>query len=115
MKHTAFLRASALATCVAIGGAIVTPPAVALADNSTAAAIAIGAIVGTLIYDSSRSQYYYVNNYHRRVYVNTDTARAWYQRQDPHWWAAHQNDFYHNPGRFDQNYRHDHHGHHPRP
>ncbi len=104
--HT--LRGTALALCVAIGGSIATP-VVALADaGSTAAAIAIGAIIGTLIYDSSRHQYYYVNE-NRRVYVNNTTAQGWYQRQDPQYFRAHQNDFYHNPGQFDREYRGSHH------
>src|ERR1700685_1645765 len=71
---TQTVRGTALALCVAIGGSIATP-AVALADTgSTAAAIAIGAIIGTLIYDSSRHQYYYVND-NRHVYVSNATAQ----------------------------------------
>lgn len=116
MNHTHhFIRGTALAVCVAIGGSIATP-AVALADaNSTAALIAIGAIVGTLLYDSSRQQYYYVNNDRHRVYVNNQTAQGWYQRQDPQFYRAHQNDFYHHPQQFDQEYRSSHHGHPPHP
>jgi hypothetical protein len=108
---TQTVRGTALALCVAIGGSIATP-AVALADTgSTAAAIAIGAIIGTLIYDSSRHQYYYVND-NRHVYVSNATAQGWYQRQDPQYFRAHQNDFYHNPSQFDREYRGSH-GHPP--
>jgi hypothetical protein len=107
MLSTQTLRGTALALCVAIGGSIATP-VVALADSSsTAAAIAIGAIVGTLIYDSSRHQYYYVDN-NRHVYVNNTTAQGWYQRQDPQYFRAHQNDFNHNPSQFDREYRSSH-------
>ncbi len=108
--HT--LRGTALALCLALGGSIATP-VIALADtSSTAAAIAIGAIIGTLIYDSSRHQYYYVDNNRHRVYVNNTTAQGWYQRKDPQYFRAHQNDFYHNPSQFDREYRSSH-GHPP--
>jgi hypothetical protein len=116
MSHTHnFIRGTALAVFVAIGGSIATP-VVALADaNSTAALIAIGAIVGTLIYDSSRQQYYYVNNDRHRVYVNNETAQGWYQRQDPQFYHAHQSEFRNHPQQFDQEYRSSHHGHPPQP
>jgi hypothetical protein len=116
MNHTHhFIRSAALAVCVAIGGSIATP-IVTLADaNSTAALIAIGAIVGTLIYDSSRQQYYYVDNNRRHVYVNNQTAQGWYQRQDPQFYRAHQNEFYQHPQQFDQQYRNSHHGQPPHP
>jgi hypothetical protein len=116
MNHTHhFIRGTVLAVCVAIGGSMATP-AVALADaNSTAALIAIGAIVGTLIFDSGRQQYYYVDNYHRRVYVNNQTAQGWYQRQDPQFYRAHQSEFYQHPQQFDQQYRTSHHRYPPHP
>jgi hypothetical protein len=114
MLSTHTLRGTALALCVAIGGSIATP-VVAFADTaSTAAAIAIGAIVGTLIYDSSRHQYYYVNSHRDHVYVSNTAAQGWYQRQDPQYFHTHQNDFYHNPGQFDREYRGSH-GHPPHP
>jgi hypothetical protein len=98
-------RVGSLAACIAISGTMAVP-AVALA-NSTTTAIIVGAIVGTLIYDSNRQQYYYVNNGNRR-YVDNSSAQAWYQRQDPQYYRAHQSDFRGNPGRFDRNYRSSH-------
>lgn len=105
----AFISSGVLAVCVAIGGSMATP-AVAVANaGTTAAAAAIGAIVGTLIFDSSRHQYYYVNGGHRH-YVTNNTARSWYQRKDPSFYRAHQSDFSHNPAKFDKEYRSSHHG-----
>ncbi len=115
IHHTQILRGTALCLCVAISGSIATP-VVALADTaSTAAAIAaIGAIVGTLIYDSNRHQYYYVDNHRNHVYVSNTTAQGWYERQDPQYYRAHENDFHHNPSQFDREYRGSH-GHPPHP
>jgi hypothetical protein len=108
----ALVHGGVLAVCVAIGSALATP-AVAVADaGTTAAAAAIGAIVGTLIFDSSRNQYYYVNGSHR-YYVSNDTARSWYHQRDPQWYNAHQNDFAHNPAKFDRDFRAAHHPPHP--
>jgi hypothetical protein len=105
-----FFRSTAIAACITIGGSFATP-AVASADTgSTAALIAIGAIVGTLIFDSNQHQYYYVRS-GRRVYVNNATAQGWYQRQDPQWYRTHQGDFNRNPGKFDRDYRGSHHPH----
>jgi hypothetical protein len=50
-------------------------PRPALADTTSTALIAgaAAAIIGTLIYDSSKHQYYYARG-SRRVYVNNSTA-----------------------------------------
>jgi hypothetical protein len=107
MKTTfaSFARFGALAATIAIGGSIATP-AVALADSASTAAIAvgIGAIVGTLIYDNNRHQYYYVRG-GRNYYVNNNQAQQWYQRRDPQYYNAHRSDFRNNPSRFDQGFR----------
>ena len=104
-KFTTFARAGSLAACIAMFGGSMTPT-VALADNSTntAAAILVGAIIGTLIYDSSRHQYYYSNGGNRE-YVSNSTAQSYYQRQDPQYYHSHQSDFQHNPQKFDNEYR----------
>jgi hypothetical protein len=108
-----FLRNGALAVCFALLGPAMMP-APALADaGSTAAAIAIGAVVGQLLFDSGTNQYYYVDSGHHRHYVNDNTARAWYQHQDPSWYHSHQGDFRGNPGKFDRDFRGSHHPPHP--
>jgi hypothetical protein len=105
-------RVGSLAACIAISGTMAVPT-VALADSTTTAII-VGAIVGTLIYDSTRHQYYYVNGGNRR-YVDNATAQTWYQRQDPQFYRAHQRDFQNNPQKFDRDYRGSHHPHPPHP
>ena len=104
-----FVRLGALAAGIAIAGSVTTP-AVALADTATTAAIAagIGAIVGTLLYDSTRHQYYYIRSGHH-YYVSNGTAQQWYQRRDPRFYNAHRSDFQHNPQRFNQEWRSSHH------
>ncbi|HTU69323.1 MAG TPA: hypothetical protein VMF11_03295 [Candidatus Baltobacteraceae bacterium] len=112
-KTRLFFRSAAIAACVGIGSSLATPVVAAANTASTAAAIAIAAIVGTLIYDSTQHQYYYVNGGHRH-YVNNATAQAWYQHQDPKWYRAHQSDFQRNPAKFDRDFRSSHHPpHHP--
>ena len=108
MNFTSVARLGALAACVAIGGSIATPAA-ALADTASTAAIAagIGAIIGTLLYDNSRHQYYYVRG-GRHVYVSNDQAQQWYQRRDPQFYRQHRGDFQRNPGKFDRDYRSSH-------
>jgi hypothetical protein len=105
-------RAGSLAACIAISGTMAVPT-VALA-NATTTAIIVGAIIGTLIYDSNRQQYYYVNNGNRR-YVDNTSAQMWYQRQDPQYFRAHQRDFRGNPQQFDRAYRSSHPQHPPHP
>jgi hypothetical protein len=85
-------------------------PTVVLADNSSnaTAAILVGAIVGTLIFDSSRNQYYYSNGGNRE-YVSNNTAQSYYQRQDPSYYHSHQSDFQHDPQKFNNEYRSSHH------
>lgn len=113
-KTGLFFRSAAFVACLGIGGSLATP-AVAVADaGSTAAAIAIGAIVGTLIYDSTQHQYYYVRG-GRHVYVSNATAQGWYQRKDPTWYHAHQSDFSHNPAKFDKDFRSSHQSRPPHP
>jgi hypothetical protein len=106
---THLARAGTLAACIAVSGTIAVP-AVALADTASTAAIvtAVGAIVGTLIYDSGHRQYYYVRG-GRRYYVANDTAQQWYRRRDPRYFDAHRDDFRNNPQRFDRQYRGSHH------
>jgi len=60
---------------------LTTTAAPAEADQASTAAIVagLGAIVGALIYDSNRHQYYY-NRGGRHQYVSNDTANAYYQR-----------------------------------
>jgi hypothetical protein len=80
-----FLVAGGLAAAFATGA-----PQPASADTaSTAAIIGAAAIVGGLILDSNRHQYYYVRNGHRQ-YVDNNTA-AYYRGhggryQDSHGW-----------------------------
>jgi hypothetical protein len=108
MKIASLTRVCAAAACIGIAGSLATP-AIALADTASTAAIAagIGAIVGTLIYDNNRHQYYYVDRGNRH-YVNNDQAQQWYRHRDPGYYNTHQNDFRNNPGKFDRDWRSNH-------
>ena len=110
-KFTTLARAGSLTACIAILGGSMAPT-VAMANGSTTTAILVGAIVGTLIYDSSRQQYYNSNGGNRE-YVTNSTAQSYYQRQDPQYYRSHQNDFQHNPQKFNNDYRSSHHQPHP--
>ncbi|MGD0966955.1 MAG: hypothetical protein ABR949_01610 [Candidatus Aquilonibacter sp.] len=109
-KFISLSRAGSLAACIAIFGGSMAPT-VAMANGSTSTAILVGAIVGTLIFDSSRHQYYYSNGGNRE-YVSNSTAQSYYQRQDPTYFRSHQSDFNNNPQKFNNDYRT---SHHPRP
>ena len=103
-------KGAMLAACLTItGGAIV--PAPALADPAASAFLgaALGAVVGTLLFDSSSHRYYYVNQ-NRRYYVSNQQAQGWYQRQDPTYYRSHQSDFRNNPSRFASGWQGSHHG-----
>jgi hypothetical protein len=71
------LAAAAVVSSIGLGATAVP----AQADQATTAAIiaGVGAIAGALIYDGSRHQYYYVRG-GRHVYVDNNTANAYYQR-----------------------------------
>jgi hypothetical protein len=76
---TSVLGLAAAAVVSSIGFGTTAVPA--QADTATTAAIVagLGAIAGALIYDSNRHQYYYVRS-GRHVYVDNNTANAYYQR-----------------------------------
>lgn len=106
-KFTTFARAGSLAACIAIFGGSMAPTVV-MANGSTTTAVLVGAIIGTLIFDSSRHQYYYSNG-RNREYVSNSTAQSYYQRQDPQYFKAHRGDFNNNPQKFNNDYRSSHH------
>ncbi len=87
-----FIFAAALLATSA--GATLGTATPAKADTGTTAAIAAaaGLIVGGLLFDNTKNQYYYVNGNQRR-YVNENVAREYYRRHDSAYYNAHQNEF----------------------
>lgn len=107
MKLMNTIAATAIAAFVLALSGAVSPPAVADTASSAAMAAAVGAI-GSLLFDSSKHQYYYVRN-NRRTYVDNGTARQYYQHKDPHFYAAHQRDFSNQPDKFSHDWNQQHH------
>jgi len=97
------------ALLTALVAATLAAPRPASADTASTAAIAglAGIIVGSLLFDSSRNQYYYVNGGNRR-YVNDYQARQWYQRRDPQYYNQHRGQWS-NHQQFQANWSHSHH------
>jgi len=83
-----FWSATLLATTLTCA-TVATLPVAAQADYvGTDAAIgaAVGSIVGQLLFDSNRDQYYYVDHYRHWHYVDNDTARYYYREHGRSGW-----------------------------
>lgn len=105
-----FLRAfSAAAVISGMSAAMLANPLPAAADDGSSAftGAAVGSLVGSLLFDSGRNQYYYVNN-RRRVYVHDSYARNYYAHRDPGFYRSHQGDFNHNRAGFNRSWSHAH-------
>jgi hypothetical protein len=105
-----FLKIMACSAVFALTPAVTLQPAMAQ-SNGTDAAIgaAAGALIGSLLFDSNRHQYYY-NNGGRHVYVSNDQARGYYQHHDPKFYNQHRGDFNKHGDRFANSWQ-QHHGH----
>jgi hypothetical protein len=102
--------ATAAAAILATTGVVATARP-ASADTSASAfwgAVA-GSVIGSLLFDGSRNQYYYVQGGGRH-YVSRDYAAQYYQHRDPHYYNAHRGDFQNNPQAFAHNWNNYHHG-----
>ena len=95
-----------------LAATVATPPRPASADAASTAAIAglAGLVVGSLLFDSSRNQYYYSNGGHRR-YVTNGQAQQYYQHNDPQYYNAHRSTFTRNHAQFANKWNQDHAGH----
>ncbi len=99
--------------CAALAVATFAAPAKPASADSTSTAILAGLaglVVGSLLFDSSRHQYYYQRG-GRRQYVSDSQAQQYYQHKDPKYFNAHRSTWSSNRGQFANNWNHDHGGH----
>jgi len=95
-----FHRIIACSAIFALAPAFSMQPAAAQSYGTDAAiGAAAGALIGSLLFDSNRHQYYYVNEGHP-VYVSNSYARNYYRSHDRGFYAAHRGDFAHHGDRF---------------
>ncbi len=101
------ITAAFLAAIVGTGIAVQPRPAAADATTTGILAGLAGLVIGSLLFDSSRHQYYYVTG-GRRNYVSDSWAQQYYAHKDPHYYAAHRSTFVRNHQRFASDWNHDH-------
>lgn len=103
----AILKAGALAVACAATIGSATVPVFADTASTAAIAAAAGAIVGTLLFDSSGRPYYVRGG--RHVYVSEPVAQYYVQRRDPGFYRAHRSDWQHNRRQFARAWQRNHH------
>jgi hypothetical protein len=103
-----FYKIIACSAFFALTPALTLQPAMAQSYGTDAAiGAAAGALVGTLLFDNNRHQYYYDNG-GRPVYVSNDQARNYYRQHDRHFYNQHRGDFNKHGDRFANDW-HNHH------
>lgn len=100
--------AGAAALLLATVGVTAARPASADTSSSAFWGAVAGSLVGSLLFDNSRNQYYYVQGGNRH-YVSRDYAANYYQHRDPHYYQQHRGDFESNPQQFAHEWNGDHH------
>jgi hypothetical protein len=107
LSKTSKLTAAFLVALV--GAGVSSAPRPASADSTSTAILAglAGLVVGSLLFDSSRHQYYY-NTGGRRNYVSDSWAQSYYQKKDPSYFNSHRGTFQQNHAAFANKWNQDH-------